>query len=53
MRELLECMELCLALGKEPAESLWVKISRQTNMVSVAASIHYRPPEQEEVVAEA
>ena len=52
MTEQLECMELCPGMGKETAESLWVKISRQTDMVAVAVGICYRPPAQEEVVTE-
>ncbi|GAB0207491.1 hypothetical protein GRJ2_003214800 [Grus japonensis] len=49
----MECMELCLGMGQEPAESSWVKISRQTNMGAVVLGICYRLPDQEEVVDEA
>ncbi|KAK4819106.1 hypothetical protein QYF61_025365 [Mycteria americana] len=40
-------MELCLGLGQESAKSLWIKISRQTNMDAVVVCISYRPPDQE------
>lgn len=52
MREQLGYMKLCSGTGKEPVKSLCIKISRQTNMVAFAVGICYRPPDQEEVVAE-
>ena len=39
-------------MDEEPAESLWVRISRQADMGDVA-SVCRRRPDQEEVVAEA
>ena len=38
--------------GDVPAESLWVRIKRQTNMVDIVVGVCYRPPKQEEEVDE-
>ena len=35
MGEQEKCMELCLGMDDEPADSLWVRISGQTNMGEV------------------
>lgn len=48
-----ESMELCLGMGNEPAGTLWVSISAQTNMGSSVVGVHYRMSNQEEVEYEA
>jgi len=35
VREQCRCLEFCLGIGDEPTESLWVKISRETNIVVI------------------
>lgn len=35
----LECLELCLGTYDESVESLWIRITRQTNMDGVAMSL--------------
>ena len=42
--------ELCLGMDEEPALSLWVMTSGQTNMVDVVVGVCYRPPDQEKEV---
>ena len=46
----LECTELHLGMNSDSAESLWVRISRQTNTGSIVEGVCYRPPAEEEVV---
>lgn len=48
-----EWMELCLGMDNEPAGTLCVSISVQTNMGSAVVGVRYRPPNQEEVEYEA
>lgn len=38
---------------EEPAESLWVRISGQTNTGDIVVDVCCRPPDQEEEVVEA
>jgi len=40
-RERQECMELCQGIDDEPGESLWVRISRQTNMGDIVVGVCY------------
>lgn len=42
-------MELCLGMGNDPAGTLWVSISVQSNVGSTVVGVCYRPPSQEEV----
>lgn len=42
MREERACMKLCLGMGEEPEESLWIWISGQNNMANVLMAICYR-----------
>lgn len=49
VREQQECRELCLGMGQEPAESLWIRFSAQTNIGAVVVSICYRSPDQDEI----
>ena len=42
MREQQGCIELCLGMGDEPTESLWDRISRQTNMGNIVMAVCYR-----------
>lgn len=42
-------MELCLGMGGELAETLWVRIFRQTS-VNDMVGLYYRLPDQEETV---
>lgn len=44
-----ESMELCLGMGDKPAESLWVRVSRQTNMGNVVVGGCYIPSDWKEV----
>lgn len=53
MRKQWECMELCLSMGNDPAGTLWVSLSVQTNAGSTVVGICYRLPSQEEVEHEA
>lgn len=48
MREQLECVVLCPETCDEPAESLWVMISGQTNVYDVVVGICCRLPDQGE-----
>ena len=48
MREQQGCIELCLGMGDEPAESLWDRISRQMNMGNMVTGVCYKPHDQEE-----
>lgn len=41
-------MDLCLEMDDEPAQSLWVRITRHANVNDVVG-VCYRPPDQEEV----
>ena len=45
----LECTELHLGMNSDSAESLWVRISRQTNTGSIVEGVCYGPPAEEEV----
>lgn len=42
-------MELCPAMGLEPADRLWVRISEQTKVDNIVVGVCYRPHNQEEV----
>ena len=53
MQEQLECVVLCLETYDEPVESLWVRISRQTNVYDIVVGICCRLPDQAEEVDEA
>ena len=52
VREKLECIELCLGVDEERAETLWVRIKGQAHMGDVIMGEYYRPPDQEEEVEE-
>lgn len=52
VKEHLECMELCLGVDDERVESLWVRMKGQANIGDTAVDVYYRPPDQEEEVAE-
>jgi len=43
-------MELCRGTGEKPVESLWVKITEQTNTGDFVAGICHRLPDQEQQV---
>lgn len=47
VREYLGCMELCLWMGEEPAESLWMRIKEQNSMGDIVVGVCYRLPDQE------
>lgn len=48
VREQLEYMELCVGMGKEPLESLWIRIKGRTGKnVSFIMGACYRPLDQE------
>lgn len=47
VREYLGCMELCLRMGEEPAESLWMRIKEQNSMGDIVVGVCYRLPDQE------
>lgn len=50
VREQLEYMELCMGMGKEPMESLWIRIKGRTGKdVSFIVVACYRPLDQEQV----
>lgn len=49
MREQREWMELCPAMGLEPADRLWVRISRQAKVDNIVVGACYQPHNQEEV----
>lgn len=49
MREQKECRELWLGVGQEPAGTLWVWFSGQTNTGAVVGSIGCRLTDQDEV----
>jgi len=53
VREQLECIELCLGVDEERANSLWVRIKGQAHKRDSAVGLYYRPPDQEEEVDEA
>jgi len=53
VREQLECIELCLGVGEDGVESLWVRIKGQPHMGDIIVGVYYRPPHQEEEVDEA
>ena len=53
VRQQLECLELCLGMGEQPAESLWVGIKEQTSMGDIVVGVHYRLPDREEQADEA
>ena len=53
VRKQWECVELCLGMDNEPAGTLWVSISVQTNMGSTVVGVCYRLLNQEEVEYEA
>ena len=40
------CVELCLGMSDEPAETLWVRSSMQTDVSNVVVSVCYRQPDQ-------
>lgn len=42
MREEQGCKKLCLGMGEEPAESLWIWISGQNNMGNVLMAVCYK-----------
>jgi len=44
-----ECMAPCLGMDNEPAGTLRISTSVQTNTGSTVVGVHYRPPSQEEV----
>ncbi|GAB0190981.1 hypothetical protein GRJ2_001563400 [Grus japonensis] len=44
----LECMELCLGMGEEPPESLWVSIKGRAGTGDTIVGVCYRPPNQED-----
>lgn len=46
--EKLECKELWLKRDNETAESLWVRVCRQTNMDGIEVINCYRSPDQGE-----
>ena len=49
----LECMELCLGMGEEPTESLWVRIEGRAGTGDITVGVCYRPPDQEDQADEA
>lgn len=53
VREQLRYTELCLGTDDEPAGNLWVGTKEQTSMSDTMVGVCYRPPDQEEQVAEA
>ena len=53
MREQLEYMELCLGMGREPRESLRVRIKVRPGKGGITVDVCYRPLDQEEEVYEA
>ena len=48
MREQWECTEQCLGTDGEPVEGLWVRISRQINVVGVCYRLHDEEEEENE-----
>lgn len=42
-------MEFCLAMGLDPADRLWVRISEQTKVDNPVVGVCYRPHNQEEI----
>ena len=53
MRELLECLELCLGMDEEPIESLWFRIKERTDKGDIIVGVCCRPPDPEEPVDQA
>jgi len=51
--EQLECIELCLGVGEEQVESLWVRIKRQASTADTVVGVGSRPPDWEEEVDKA
>lgn len=46
VKEHQECTS-CLGTDDEPAERLWVRMTRQTNIGSIVIGAHYRLPDQD------
>lgn len=44
-----ECMEICLGVDQEPAQSLQVKVKGHTNMTDIVVRICHSPPDKGEV----
>lgn len=49
----LKCIEICLGVDDEQAESLRIRIKHQTSKGEIAVGVCYRPPEQEDKVDKA
>lgn len=49
-KEWLECMELCLGIGEEPPETLWLRTRGQTNTGDIVVNMCYRLPDREEEI---
>lgn len=52
MRQHLECAELCLGVGDERGESLWIRTKDLAGKGDTGEGVRSRPPEQEEEVGE-
>jgi len=44
---------LCLGMGDEPAEGLWISTKKRTGMGDIVVHVCHRPSDQEEQVVEA